>query len=192
MLSNNSPSHQTDDSAKTVTSNVTKLRNLDSEMTNLVTELKSGLQPQKLPMLSLSDNNTDDVMLDFLDDLCATSYNIDSADTTIHPNDEPVSTTCDKVEEDSKKIKENGASNVLEECVRKPLSEIIVDINSIMPHETLAPRTILDEKQGLKITLNFTRDRPRDDVDVLVITTTNHNSQSLSNYQFDASVSRVS
>lgn len=70
------------------------------------------------------------------------------------------------------------------------LKDINLDINEIEPSETEAPRTILDEKKGLKILVNFTNDRPGKDVMVLVITVINQGPSAISNFQFDASVSK--
>lgn len=185
---------QTIDAAPKVMSTASKMKNLDSEMTDLVSELKSGLQkdqPSKTSwdLLAVNENNIDDAILDHID---VPDTNNDSTADIKQSNVEPISTQCDKLDENCRKTSETDEASIVDKCTRKPLSEINVDINSILPHETLMPRIILDEKQGLKVTLNFTRDRPRDDVTVLVITTTNHGPQSISNYQFDASVSRVS
>lgn len=73
----------------------------------------------------------------------------------------------------------------------KPLTELIVDINSIKPGNE-PPRIIMDEPEGLKIMLNFARDHPREDVSVIVITTINQNTAPINNYQFDGSISKVS
>lgn len=72
----------------------------------------------------------------------------------------------------------------------RPLSEISIDIEAIRPGAE-PPKTIMDDQEGLKIVLHFVKDRPRDDVSVIVITTTNQNSQPISNYIFDVSISKV-
>ncbi|KAG4075713.1 hypothetical protein HA402_003538 [Bradysia odoriphaga] len=71
----------------------------------------------------------------------------------------------------------------------RPLSNFNIEIDSITPGDS-PPRVIMKETAGLEITLYFTKDRPRDDISVIVITTTNHNSISVKDYQFDASVSK--
>lgn len=71
----------------------------------------------------------------------------------------------------------------------RPLSEMSIDIEAIRPGAE-PPKTIMDEQEGLKIVLHFAKDRPRDDVSVIVITTTNQNSQPISNYIFDVSISK--
>lgn len=170
-------------------------------MYDLVSELKSGLQKEQtrsspdVELFLCVEANNDDAILDHID--MNKTYGDNQLPDILQPVDDATSTKCDTLEENSQKSRGNqhatksDVSILAENSARKPLSEINVDINTILPHETLTPRIILDEKQGLKITLNFSRDRPRDDVTVLVITTTNHSSQSISNYQFDASVSRV-
>lgn len=70
------------------------------------------------------------------------------------------------------------------------LKDIHLDINEIQPSDTEPPRTIMDEKKGLKILVNFTEDRPAKDVIVLVITVINQGPMAISNFQFDASVSK--
>lgn len=74
--------------------------------------------------------------------------------------------------------------------IKLALKDIKVDINEILPSETEAPRIILDEKQGLKIVVNFTKGCPAKDVMVLVITVINQGPSAISNFQFDASVSK--
>lgn len=164
-----------------------KFDNLDTEMTQFVSKLKFDLLKDQSsatdsascqPDLLLCDNTLeDDIMLE-------------------HSNDESIGSKLNNLEPSLEILCDNvGEVPIpvdLSDDARKPLSEINVDINSIMPHKTLAPRVLLEEEKGLKITLNFSRDRPRKDVTVLVIITTNHNSQPISNYQFEASVSRVS
>lgn len=73
----------------------------------------------------------------------------------------------------------------------KRLTEIVVDLNKIQPHDEHLPRCILDDKAGLKVVLNYAKDRPQDAVAVLVITTTNQSSSPISNLQLEASVSKV-
>lgn len=68
------------------------------------------------------------------------------------------------------------------------LKDINLDINEIQPSDDEPPRVIMDEKKGLKILVNFTKDRPAKDVMVLVISVINQGNQAISNFQFDASV----
>lgn len=177
-------------------------------MTDLVSELKFGLQRDSKAACTPSD----DLLLgndgSLYDDEAILDHNDGDNNTNLNGLIESIQIQCDNNSQKSNENLSKAAATSLaghdeqhtqlqtqtqkqQQPLRKPLSEINVDINTIMPHETLTPRILLDEKDGLKITLNFSRDRPRDDVTVLVITTTNHSSQSITNYQFDASVSRV-
>lgn len=70
------------------------------------------------------------------------------------------------------------------------LKDINLDIGEIQPSEIEVPRTILDEKKGLKVIVNFTKDRPAKDVVVLVISVINQGSAAINNFQFDASVTK--
>jgi hypothetical protein len=72
----------------------------------------------------------------------------------------------------------------------KSLADIQIDLDSIEP-SNLPARIVLEEPKGLKIVLNFAKDRPRADVSVIVVSTTNEGSECISNYQFDAAVSKV-
>lgn len=70
------------------------------------------------------------------------------------------------------------------------LKDIQLDLDDIQPSEIEAPRTIIDERKGLKILVNFTQNKPAKDVTVLVITVINQGPTAISNFQFDASVSK--
>ena len=73
--------------------------------------------------------------------------------------------------------------------VKKSLQEIHIDLNDVQPSSE-PPRTILDEPKGLKVQLNFSKDRPRNDVLVVVLTVINQGKQPISHFQFDASISK--
>jgi ADP-ribosylation factor-binding protein GGA len=91
-------------------------------------------------------------------------------------------------------MEEKQVSNDLtpvNECDRKvALKDINLNINEIQPSDIEEPRTILDEANGLKVLLNFTKDRPAKDVVVLVVTVINQGALSINNFQFDASVTK--
>lgn len=71
------------------------------------------------------------------------------------------------------------------------LSDIFVTLESIKP-SAVRPLTVLDEKNGISVTLHFGRDRPKDHVGVVVVTTVSKNELPLSNYLFQAVVPKVS
>ncbi|XP_076283892.1 ADP-ribosylation factor-binding protein Gga isoform X2 [Lasioglossum baleicum] len=69
----------------------------------------------------------------------------------------------------------------------KPLSDINVSLDEIKPGIN-PPITVLEEKNGITVVLNFARDNPRQDVFIVVITTMSKNLKPLSNYLFQAVV----
>lgn len=155
-----------------------KLMNFDTEITELVSGLKLNMRKMS-PENSINDPDLDDdIILEQPDEVALPLSN----DLLTHDFDPLSQRETVETEIRLPKSKEN---------VNKPLSEIIVDLNSIQPHDQYQPRCILDESNGLKIMLNFTKDHPRPDVVVLVVTTTNHNTSPLYNYQFEASVTKV-
>lgn len=73
----------------------------------------------------------------------------------------------------------------------KSLKDINIDLDTIQPSKE-PPRIVLDEPQGMKIMLLFAKDHPRPDVTVIVISTVNQGPDTITNYQLEASVSKVS
>uniref|UniRef100_A0A2M4ANL2 Putative cytosolic sorting protein/adp-ribosylation factor effector gga n=1 Tax=Anopheles triannulatus TaxID=58253 RepID=A0A2M4ANL2_9DIPT len=69
----------------------------------------------------------------------------------------------------------------------KALADIVIDLDAITPSREPS-RTVLDDKEGLQITLNFAADHPRPDVTVIVISTINQGRTGIPSFQFDASV----
>ncbi|XP_049539790.1 ADP-ribosylation factor-binding protein GGA1 [Anopheles darlingi] len=69
----------------------------------------------------------------------------------------------------------------------KALADIVIDLDAITPSKEPS-RTVLDDKEGLQITLNFAADHPRPDVTVIVISTINQGRTGIPSFQFDASV----
>lgn len=155
-----------------------KFQNFDSELTQLISGLKSNLKKETEESSILDD---DKLLLDDIEPLGESPIKIEAnAPAIVH--DPPPS--------EQKVISNHENTNQIN--LNKPLADIVVDFNDIRPHDEYVPQCILDEKSGLKIMLNFTRDRPRPDVAVLVITTTNHNKLPIKHFQFEASVSKVS
>ncbi|XP_065074324.1 ADP-ribosylation factor-binding protein GGA2 [Ochlerotatus camptorhynchus] len=69
----------------------------------------------------------------------------------------------------------------------KSLAEIVIDLDNIQPSREPS-RTVLNDKDGLQITLNFASDHPRPDVTVIVISTINQGRIEIPSFHFDASV----
>lgn len=156
-----------------------KLSNFDSDITALVSGLKINMNKEKTEEANDID---DDIMLD-----------VEMTDEKTNDELEEIKVVMAEAEPVIEAKQESGEiqSSCPLNATPKSLSELFVDLNTIRPHDIHQPRSILDESNGLKITLNFTKDRPRDDVIVLVLTTINQNSLPVSNYQFEASVSKV-
>lgn len=70
------------------------------------------------------------------------------------------------------------------------LSDIFVKLESIKP-SCIAPYTALEEKNGLSVVLNFAKDKPRNDVSVVVVTIISKNENALKNILFQAVVPKV-
>ncbi|KAG5671739.1 hypothetical protein PVAND_001919 [Polypedilum vanderplanki] len=114
--------------------------------------------------------------------------------------DQEISKEIDDVMLISETPQEEKIVKLIEDTVIAPVNEytekkvalkdISIDISEIQPSEVEAPRTILDEKKGLKVIVNFTKDRPAKDVVVLVISVNNQGPVAINNFQFDASVSK--
>lgn len=153
-----------------------KFQNFDSELTQLISGLKSNLSKET----DESPQKDDDKLL--LDDI----EPAEKSPNKLELEDDPIL---------DNKLNECIASTVVESgnqiSENKPLAEIVIDLNEVRPHDDHAPFCIMDEKCGLKITLNFTKDKPRPDVAVLVITITNHSKLPIKNFQFEASVQKV-
>lgn len=71
------------------------------------------------------------------------------------------------------------------------LNDIFVKLEYIKP-SSYPPRLVLDEKNGVSVTLHLAKDKPKEGVSVYVITTINKNELPLSNYLFQAVVTQVS
>lgn len=162
----------------------TKFQNLDSEIIEMISGLKSNL---------IKDESPHCIDVDHIDGSDDDKLILDSEpDAKSIEDDVPIGLlpSSEAVKENSISNDHQNNSNVHANA-NKALADMYVDLNSIQPHDSYASRSIFEEKNGLKIILNFTKDKPRADVTVLVITTINHNSLPIANYHFDASVPKV-
>lgn len=140
----------------------TSLSELDSLVTGMKTKLLTGTDEEVSPLEEVAKDSDDDEK-----NLINESIQNDSLVMT------------EKVEEQSLLIEKKIA-----------LKDISLDLSNIEPSDIEAPRTILDEKKGLKVLVNFTKDRPAKDVVVLVISVINQGNAAINNFQFDASVTK--
>lgn len=72
----------------------------------------------------------------------------------------------------------------------KPLTDINVTIQSVHPSK-VPPMKVFEEEDGVTVTLHFCKDKPRDDVNVIVISTTSKNSSPIEDYKFQSVVPKV-
>ncbi|KAF7989165.1 hypothetical protein HCN44_007475 [Aphidius gifuensis] len=85
-------------------------------------------------------------------------------------------------------IVDNNHDKLLNDVEIKPLTDINITIDDIKPSK-IPPMTVIDNN-GITVILHFTESLPRPDVTVIVITTMSKNSESLSNYLFQAVVTK--
>ncbi|CAL4171616.1 unnamed protein product, partial [Meganyctiphanes norvegica] len=78
-----------------------------------------------------------------------------------------------------KVLPKSGSSNAQLMDV-KPMNDIKVDIQSIKPGNQSS--LVIIESNDITVTLHFTENQPREDVYVLVVSTTSRNTSPLSNY----------
>jgi ADP-ribosylation factor-binding protein GGA len=64
-------------------------------------------------------------------------------------------------------------------------------ISNLKSTGSVSPLTVIDQKNGITVILNFGKDGPRPDVSVIVVTTISRNSTPITNYLFQAVVPKV-
>lgn len=72
----------------------------------------------------------------------------------------------------------------------KPLTDIDVSLSNVTP-SNVPPMTIFEEDNGLTVVLHFCQDKPRPDVNVVVISTTNKNKKPIIDFRFQGVVPKV-
>lgn len=152
-----------------------KFDNFDTEITELISGLKTNLVKEN----EITPIEDDKLIL--MNDVVTTLESEKDLPSTLESQKQEINLVEEPI------ISVAATENVVP---NKRLADIVIDLNTIRPHDEHLPRCILDES-GLKIMLNFAKDKPLDSIAVLVITTTNQNSSPVSNFQFEASVSKV-
>lgn len=72
----------------------------------------------------------------------------------------------------------------------KPLTDIDVTLSNVTPSD-VPPMTIFEEDNGITVVLHFCKDKPRPDVNVIVISTTSKNKKPILDFRFQAVVPKV-
>lgn len=71
------------------------------------------------------------------------------------------------------------------------LSDMVIKLEDVKPGST-SPLVVLNEKNGITVTFHFGKNKPREDVNVIVVTTISKNELPISNFLFQAVVPKVS
>lgn len=132
-------------------------------------------KPENSKLIAPSPSTNDDVMVDICDTCLATNNN-DILNLASSKDEPPESNTIDHIK--------NKAEI-------KPLTDINVTLESVQPSK-LPPMTAFEEKDGLTVVLHFCKDKPRADVNVVVISTTSRSGSPIDDYKLQCVVPRVS
>ncbi|XP_072378168.1 ADP-ribosylation factor-binding protein GGA1 isoform X2 [Diabrotica undecimpunctata] len=183
----------------------TNTEKVPMNLLNKISEIKQNQQTtSNLPSNNMESLNLDlNYLLNTKNDTNLTSnelnkcndtaddYLVDITDETMLEVDKnPDSDAIHTLSAISKLEKGSIEQNTVSEKFVKPevkLNDIFVDLKSIKP-SGLPPMVILDEKNGITVTLHMARDEPKDGVNVFVITTVSKNEAPLSSYLFQAVV----
>ncbi|KAI8436980.1 hypothetical protein MSG28_010385 [Choristoneura fumiferana] len=65
----------------------------------------------------------------------------------------------------------------------EPLTDITVDVKNLVLSE-VPPMTVFKEEGGVTVTLEFCKDKPRDDVSIVIVVTTNNGQHDIEDYKF--------
>ncbi|KAI4462162.1 golgi-localized gamma-adaptin ear containing arf binding protein [Holotrichia oblita] len=114
-------------------------------------------------LVKIPDRNGDDLLVDITED----KHDI------IEKSDLPENT--------------NKVGDIQEAKTMVKLSDLYVELDSIKP-SSIPPVVALEEKNGISVTLHFARDKPREDINVIVVTIVSKNELPLKNILFRAIV----
>ncbi|XP_021185479.3 ADP-ribosylation factor-binding protein GGA2 isoform X1 [Helicoverpa armigera] len=150
-------------------------------------------KPTELPKLTNKPSSPpDDVIVDITDGPSTSNVNTNATDSPID-NILDLSITLDEAKCKNTSPTESVESNSLEEKREKtksevkPLTDIDVSLSNVTP-SNVPPMTIFEEENGLTVVLHFCKDKPRPDVNVIVISTTNKNKKPILDFRFQGVV----
>lgn len=78
----------------------------------------------------------------------------------------------------------------IEECPKLSLADITLSLDDIIPSDD-SEKLLLDEDDGLKVILSYTKNKPCNNTSVVVISIINKSKFPVDNVQLDASVKKV-
>lgn len=151
-------------------------------------------QEQKLtpePELTVV-TSPDDVMVDISSDAPNTSSNNNNNPDSPIDNILDLGQALDNAKSEECQIESLEHSVEKKDKKRdvKPLTDINVTLQSVHPSK-VSPMTAFEEEEGLTVVLHFCKDKPRSDVNVIVISTTSKSSSTIEDYKFQAVVPKV-
>lgn len=120
--------------------------------------------------IKYNETIADDLLVDI------TSENVEKTDM-IKDNEEKLDTNLTNVENNVPVINKTDFK----------LNDLVIKLEEIKP-SVVTPLIVLDEKNGITVTLHFGKNKPREDVVVIVVTTISKNELPLSNLLFQAVV----
>lgn len=161
------------DSSHSKQSSTNNLSNLVSNAINLDLSYLIKKTEEKIIQYK-NEDNSDDVLVDIT--LDSQKSNIKEKEIDNLPTSESTKKSIEKESPVNKKDLK--------------LNDIFVKLESIKP-SSVEPIVALDEKNGISVTLHFARDKPRDDITVIVVTIVNKKECSLKNILFRAIVPKV-
>ncbi|XP_063921766.1 ADP-ribosylation factor-binding protein GGA3-like [Zophobas morio] len=165
-------------------------KNQDKIPMNLLSKISEMKPPQPLPKQENSINESLNLDLNYL---ISKPKDEPKAGATENSGDDCLVDLADEklLEADESAINDNQRKLSISETTVKnhdvKLSDIFIKLEDIKP-STVPPLTILNDRNGISITLHFVKDKPRNDVHVFVVTTINKNEMPLTNYLFQAVV----
>ncbi|KAJ8731233.1 hypothetical protein PYW07_004397 [Mythimna separata] len=134
----------------------------------------------------------DDLIVDITDGPSTSNINISTTESPIE-NILDLSISLDDAKSKNTTPTESVESNSAEEKREKtksevkPLTDIDVSLSNVTP-SNVPPMTIFEEDDGLTVVLHFCKDKPRPDVNVIVISTTSKNKKPILDFRFQAVV----
>ncbi|VVC97522.1 unnamed protein product [Leptidea sinapis] len=163
---------------KSLPKNIKRIDNFSNKQ--LVPQTSSTTAPIDDIMVDITDTNTSSVLNDQLnandplDKILDLGLPLQNIDTNSIPNKEI-------------KVMSDNVSSVKVKNEMKPLTDINVTLDSVHPSK-VSPLVAFEEEEGVTVVLHFCKDKPRTDVNVLVVSTTSKRTSAIEDYKFHAVV----
>lgn len=144
-----------------------------------------------IPELPKSLTPTDDVIVDISTNPSTsnTNQNTNSPLENILDLSEPLNDAkCEQLVNKDNSKEEKREKTCKSEV--RALTDIHVTLDSVEP-STLPPLTAYEEAEGVTVVLHFCKDKPRQDVNVIVVSTTSKSTTAIEDYEFRCVVPKV-